>query len=347
MTQFVSGKRDTLQKFISRTLQRNNWSVYKMTISQSIPVDWRIKSEQNCARIRQRFLKEDVDVVVNADETFLLFHPFGENLIAPRGVKRVGTAMQVDNEKFGATVMIACEFRTSSILPPMIIFTGVHCAKLMTDWCSYPKGMFIVLLMNNIFSNPIALSLFLAKVIFNESHWMNSNAAIIYISYLQSIFRGKTIGLIWDKHSSHYCDEVVEFIERCNADKATKTKIVLELVDEGLTSIIQVPDVAVNKIFKALVKQRYHVYRSGLEMKIGEKISVPRETLVDFVLDAIAEINRQNFETHYIMDAFKRCGLNPWSQQKSLEAFREHLDRLEANKVLQAMLANQKALSLT
>ncbi|MFO0446490.1 MAG: hypothetical protein ACK51L_02365, partial [bacterium] len=27
MTQFISGKRDTLQKFISRTLQRNNWSV--------------------------------------------------------------------------------------------------------------------------------------------------------------------------------------------------------------------------------------------------------------------------------------------------------------------------------
>lgn len=47
------------------------------------------------------------------------------------------------------------------------------------------------------------------------------------------------------------------------------------------------------------------------------------------------------------MDAFKRCGLNPWSQQKSLEAFREHLDQLEANKVLKAMLANQKALSLT
>jgi hypothetical protein len=130
----------------------------------------------------------------------------------------------------------------------------------MTDWSSYPKGMFIVLLMNNICSNPTALSLFLAKVIFNKSHWMNSIAAIIYISYLQSIFRGKTIGLIWDIHSSHYCDEVVEFIERFNADKATKTKIVLELVDKGLMLIIQVPDVAVNKIFKALVKQSYHVY---------------------------------------------------------------------------------------
>ena len=44
---------------------------------------------------------ENVDVVVNADETFLLFHPLGQRLIAPTGVKRVGTALQVDNEKWG------------------------------------------------------------------------------------------------------------------------------------------------------------------------------------------------------------------------------------------------------
>jgi hypothetical protein len=56
-------------------------------------------------------------------------------------------------------------------------------------------------------------------------------------------------------------------------------------------------------------------------------------------LDAIAEINHQNFETQ---GTFKCCGLNPWSQQKSLEAFREHLDWLEANKVLKTMLSIKK-----
>ena len=137
---FVTGKRNSLQKFIARTLKRNKWSVRKITISQSIPVDWRTKSEENAARIRDKFSAENVDVVVNADETFLLFHPFGEKVIAPTGMKRVGSAVQVDNEKFGATVLIACEYRTSSILPPMIIFTGVYCAKLMTEWASYQKG---------------------------------------------------------------------------------------------------------------------------------------------------------------------------------------------------------------
>jgi hypothetical protein len=123
---FVTGKRNSLQKFIARTLKRNKWSVRKITISQSIPVDWRTKSEENAARIRDKFSAENVDVVVNADETFLLFHPFGEKVIAPTGMK--------------ATVLIACEYQTSSILPPMIIFTGVYCAKLMTEWASYQKG---------------------------------------------------------------------------------------------------------------------------------------------------------------------------------------------------------------
>jgi hypothetical protein len=140
---------------------------------------------------------------------------------------------------------------------------------------------------------------------------MTANASIIYISYLMSMFRGKTIGLIWDKHSSHYCADIMEFIERCNADNATETRIVVELVDEGLTPIIQVPDVAVNKVFKSTVKRKYHTYRSGLPVRIGQKVSVSRETMVQFILDAILDINLQNNQQQFIRDAFIRCGLNP------------------------------------
>jgi hypothetical protein len=86
--------------------------------------------------------------------------------------------VQADNEKWGATVMIACEYKTSSILPPMIIFTGVYGA--MSQWANCDR----------------------AKVIFNESHWMTSNAAVIFISYLASMLPGRRIGLIWDKHCS-------------------------------------------------------------------------------------------------------------------------------------------------
>jgi hypothetical protein len=76
----------------------------------------------------------------------------------------------------------------------MIIFTGVYGAKLMTQWANVDR----------------------AKFIFNKSHLMTSNAAIIYLSHLISIFKGGEIGLIWDKHTSHYSDEVLQFIKKCN-----------------------------------------------------------------------------------------------------------------------------------
>jgi hypothetical protein len=58
-------------------LARNRFSVWIISISQSVPSDWCSKAEENATRIRATFMKEDVDVVINADETFLLLYPFG------------------------------------------------------------------------------------------------------------------------------------------------------------------------------------------------------------------------------------------------------------------------------
>ncbi len=91
-------------------------------------------------RIRNQFNEAKVDVVINADETFVLFHMQDHKLIVPTGIKRVRTAAQVDNEKVGATVLIACEFKTAMILPPMVIFTGVYGAKLMHQWEAFEDG---------------------------------------------------------------------------------------------------------------------------------------------------------------------------------------------------------------
>jgi hypothetical protein len=66
-------------------------------------------------------------------------------LIVPTGMKRVGTAAQADNDKVGATVLIACEFKTSMIIPPMIIFTGVYGAKLIGQWEAFEGGKIFLL----------------------------------------------------------------------------------------------------------------------------------------------------------------------------------------------------------
>jgi hypothetical protein len=67
---------------------------------------------------------------------------------------------------------------------------------------------------------------------------------------------------------------------------------------------------------------------------------------VDFVLDTIDEINQDNNDYPHITNAFKRCGLNPWSKSSSLQAFQQHLMQLERNAILQAMINNQKAVPL-
>ena len=117
-------------------------------------------------------------------------------------------------------------------------------------------------------------------------------------------------------------------------------------MDEGLTPVIQIPDVAVNKVFKAAVKKRYHQYRAELPVVIGKKVSVTRKQLVDFVLQAIDEINEDNNDNLFIHDMFKKCGQNPWSKDNSMIAFKDHLDSLEENMILKAMLTNQTALPL-
>jgi hypothetical protein len=64
-------------------------------------------------------------------------------------------------------------------------------------------------------------------------------------------------------------------------------------------------------------------------------------------LDSIDDINQQGTKNFSVQDAFKCCGLNPWSTNNSLTAFKEHLDKLEKNNILKAMiLSNLKAVEL-
>ncbi len=68
---------------------------------------------------------------------------------------------------------------------------------------------------------------------------------------------------------------------------------------------------------------------------------------MEMILGSIADINDCSTKQLLIHDAFKYCGLNPWSSENSLKAFKEHLDELENNNILKAMiLTNQEAVQL-
>ena len=71
------------------------------------------------------FKKEDVDVVLLADETFLRFHECTNKVLA--------FALSV-NEKDGCSVMITLDMHLNKALSPFIIFTGVFSALLMKEF---------------------------------------------------------------------------------------------------------------------------------------------------------------------------------------------------------------------
>ena len=76
------------------TLEYFNFYVRKSTVSQGIPRNWRELAIAGALCTRNRFREEDVQVVIAADETFLRFHEASSTVVAPKGAKRVGTAMK-------------------------------------------------------------------------------------------------------------------------------------------------------------------------------------------------------------------------------------------------------------
>jgi hypothetical protein len=74
------------------------------------------------------------------------------------------------------------------------------------------------------------------------------------------------------------------------------------------------------------------------------KIKIMKERIIEFILETINDINTQSTKQMLIHDALKYCGLNPWSSENSMKAFKEHQGDLESNNILKAMiLSNQEA----
>ena len=92
-----------------------------------MPDNWYELSKECVAKIRSDFKDKGVTQVVNADQTFINFHPTSDDgrIICPTGSKRVGTTVQSD-EKLGATLMVTVTAE-GKILKPWWVFTGQKC----------------------------------------------------------------------------------------------------------------------------------------------------------------------------------------------------------------------------
>jgi len=325
---YAKGTTQSIKKlgvFLRRAIQKIGYSVRKSTVSQKIPEDWRRLSELGSKRVREAFSEANVDVVLAADETFIRFHETRGFVIGPTGEKRIGTAAQID-DKAGCTVLPTMDMTASRLLAPMVIFTGVFGATLMKKWQTYSDSL----------------------VMFTKNHWMTAETFILYIAWLMDHFKGKRIGLIIDYAPSHSNDEMDKWINKLNEEHAVSgTKIFIEWIDKGLTSVYQPGDIAINKPLKDRIRESYHQHLSviaGEDFQAGQKIKISRETLLGFIEKAFRSINSEQKRTKSIYKSFCMCGLNPWDDKLGL--FTQHLDSLSQNKLYATLLKNQEALQL-
>jgi DDE superfamily endonuclease len=269
-------------------------------------------TERGAQRVRKTFFEAKVNVVINCDETFIRFHEVSTKVLAKKGSKRVGVARKLD-EKDGCTLMVSMEMKTSQLLPPFVIFKGGFCKTLMKKWKDYEHG----------------------TVLFTENHWQTEETMKIYVNHLRLTFPGKTIGLVFDCAPSH-SRGLVQWINKENEE--SNTKVVVEYIDECLTSIYQPCDIMINKPLKSKVRSHYYKHVRGLNSKPGEKLVISRENLMNFIVLSYNEINNEQIYDRTIAESFNKCGLNPYSLDTDLKSFRRHLDSLNEVKAYDLLI---------
>ena len=310
--QILLGCKKRSRTWLSRIVERMRYSARNGTISQSVPVDWEPIAVKSSKDFCQAAIDLKVDDIFAADETFILFYQ-QDKFLVPRGTRRVGTLVPAENEKKGVTLMVTASLESSSLLPPFIIDTGKFGADLMKEWQTYIKS----------------------TVLFNETHWMTQFVFVIYLEWLFKMFPDKRILLIVDKSTTHDGVLVNEWLAKNHASPSIG-KIFVKYILEGMTSVQQVCDIAINKPLKSRIKKSYFDFRhqslekaNTTDLK-GCVLTVPRECLVEMIENAFDDINHENKKRRWIAKAFAMCGQDPWSGD---QLFIAHLQSLKATAV--------------
>ena len=71
-------------------MEREGWYFCNNSVIQTVTEDWREKAEDNVAIINKIFKDENVDVVVNADQSFVRLFMEEDYVAAQKGTQRIG-----------------------------------------------------------------------------------------------------------------------------------------------------------------------------------------------------------------------------------------------------------------
>jgi hypothetical protein len=303
-----------LSQWLKRVLERNDFSVRKESISQTVPLDWVQIAVEATKQIRETMKAAGVTKLVNMDEVFLNYYPKETHLIAPQGVKRVGSNRGED-EKKGCTIAVGCEMFESVIMAPFLIMDGTPTGYLSRRY--------------NEWEGP-------ATIKFQAKHWMDNPTAMIYLNWLKSCYPNDKIGLIWDFAAAHKSDHVL--------NHAVALGITVGFIPAGLTSILQVCDILVNKPLKASFKKQYCCWKIRTDPGPGKKYKIQRDLVITWLENATTDINNQMKEQKSIEKAFLTFGQD--HREENTDMLIKHLSALNENSIYSSLQVNQTALEI-
>ena len=149
---------------------------------------------------------------------------------------------------------------------------------------------------------------------------------------MKARYPGQLIGLIWDSAPSHKDTASIEFLKQAEDDGWLK----VVRIPGGITSVVQVGDIACNGPLKKRVKALYGKWRSDQIREIqernnsrytgNEKLVVSRDRIIEWVERAIREYNSDQMQDNTIVKTFRLVGQDPFND--STQQFEEHLRSL-------------------
>lgn len=183
---------------------------------------------------------------------------------------------------------------------------------------------------------------------FQAKHWFDSRITIRWLEWLQQQYEpDKKILLIWDHAPAHDSEEVATYLAE-HVDR-----LVVCLIPGGLTSVLQVCDLACNAQLKTLFKAHYLQWRAGqlrrLQAEYEERVAelsetgvgrIPKPTLkrdrsaiIHMVEAAFRQFNDEQsakvVEERTIRKTFQRAGQDPFAED--LSCFDKHIADLMDN----------------
>ena len=172
-----------------------------------------------------------------------------------------------------------------------------------------------------------------AYLAFQKKHWFDDDVTIEYFDFLLDVlYPGKKVGVTMDMAPQHRAGAVAEYIKR----RTEEGRLHVVFIDAGLTSILQVCDLAANKQIKAIIKELYYEWRAEYvkseRERLGDRharvvLKMDLEVMTKIVEKAVKRFNDLQKESKSIAKTFKKAGQDPYSADCEAE-FKAHLESL-------------------